>query len=368
MDSITTPGCAPQTLELVFAKRIRCNSIAANGSDFTVTDGPYPVTVTGASADCTDGLSFKIYVQLGAPLQVAGTFKISLVQGNDGNTLIDECGQESLTGFLNFNVKDTVNAGYSSVIKLGCKLDTVQFYHNGQNTVNSWLWDFDGLFTSSEQNPSVAYNIFGTHQVHLIVSNGVCYDTVANSIFLRNTLNAKFDATMLICPGDPATFKDLSEQASPGNDIVAWSWNFANGSTSNLQNPPQQYYDFHSADYYAPVVLIVQDFIGCKDTTVLNLNILHNCFIAVPSAFSPNNDGLNDYLYPLNAYKAADLKFSVYNRFGQRIFYTNDWTNKWNGTFKGQGCDPGTYVWMLEYYNMKSYKPVFQKGTVVLIR
>lgn len=368
MDSITKPGCSPQTLELVFKKRIRCNTIAANGSDFIVTDGPYPVQVIGASAECVDGLSYKINVLLESPLQTAGTFKISLIAGSDDNTIIDECGQESLPSSLFFSVKDTVNADFQSVIKFGCKLDTVQYSHDGNHEVNSWLWNFDDLFSTSEQNPSVSYNTFGLHDVSLIVSNGVCSDTVSQKIFLRNTLNAKFDATMLVCPGDPATFKDLSEQASPGNDIVSWTWNFANGHTSNLQNPPQQFYEFHSADYYAPVSLVVQDFIGCKDTTVLNLNILHNCFIAVPSAFTPNNDGLNDYLYPLNAYKAADVKFSVYNRFGQRIFFTNDWTKKWDGKFKGQDCDPGTYVWILEYYNMKSYQPVFQKGTTVLIR
>jgi gliding motility-associated-like protein len=302
-------------------------------------------------------------------LLTSGTFKISLKQGNDGNTLIDECGQQSPAGFLFFTVKDTVNADFQYSIKYGCTLDTVQFYHNAHNQVNNWLWNFDnGLFITSAQNPVVAYNTFGTHDVLLIVNNGVCADTTSGSIFLRNTLNAKFDATLLICPGDPASFKDMSILASPGNNIVSWNWNFANGNTSNLQNPPQQFYPYHAADYYAPVSLEVTDIFGCKDTTVLNLNILHNCFIAVPSAFTPNNDGLNDYLYPVNAYKAADLKFSVFNRYGQRIFFTNDWTKKWDGKFKGQDCEPGTYVWILEYYNMKSYQPVFQKGTTVLIR
>jgi len=96
--------------------------------------------------------------------------------------------------------------------------------------------------------------------------------------------------------------------------------------------------------------------------------VINNCFIAVPSAFTPNADGLNDFLYPLNAYKAADLSFSVYNRFGQRIFFTRDWTNKWDGTFRGQGADPGTYVWVLSYLNTDTNKRVDQKGTTVLIR
>ncbi len=88
----------------------------------------------------------------------------------------------------------------------------------------------------------------------------------------------------------------------------------------------------------------------------------------MPSAFTPNGDGMNDYLYPLNAYKALDLSFSVFNRFGQRIFFTRDWTNKWDGSFKGQGADPGTYVWMLTYIHSDTNLKVEQKGTVILIR
>ncbi|MEO7523431.1 MAG: gliding motility-associated C-terminal domain-containing protein [Ferruginibacter sp.] len=372
MDSITKPACSPQTLELVFKKRIRCSSVASDGSDFIVRDlsGVVPVTVTAAAGgNCIDGLSSNIIVSLSAALQKKGTFEIRLQQGGDHNTIVDECGQETPAGqILNFEIKDTVNADFSSVIKLGCVLDTVAYAHNGLNEVNSWLWNFDNLYNSSLQNPAVAYNVFGNHNTVLIVSNGVCSDTLSKDIFLRNTLNAKFDATLLVCPNDPASFKDQSQEASPGNNIVTWSWNFANGNTSMLQNPPAQFYTYQAADYYAPVQLIVQDFLGCKDTALINLNILHNCYIAVPSAFTPNGDGLNDYLYPLNAYKAINLRFSIFNRLGQKIFDTQNWKIKWDGKFRGQDADPGTYVWMLDFFDTESNKRVFQKGYTVLIR
>ncbi|MGC4104547.1 MAG: gliding motility-associated C-terminal domain-containing protein [Ferruginibacter sp.] len=93
-----------------------------------------------------------------------------------------------------------------------------------------------------------------------------------------------------------------------------------------------------------------------------------NCYIAVPNAFTPNGDGLNDYLYPLNAYKAKDLIFKVYNRFGQLVFQTTNWMIRWDGTFKGQGADPATYVWILQYTNIDTGKRIEQKGTSILIR
>lgn len=366
MDSLTKPGCSPQTLELVFKKKIRCNSIAANGSDFVI-NGTYPVTITSAGGvDCVDGLSYKVNVQLSSPLQTAGNFQIRLVQGSDGNTILDECNQQTPPNVysLPFVIKDTVNANFGTTIFYGCKYDTVQFSHNGLNTVNSWLWNFDNLSSSSLQNPQIIYNTFGNHEVQLMVSNGVCSDTLTKNILLNNTLKAKFDATLLVCPKEQAFFKDLSI----ANQVVSWSWDFANGNTSNLQNPPPQTYIDRSENYYAPVRLIVEDLIGCKDTAVINLNILNNCYIAVPSAFTPNGDGLNDYLYPVNAYKTTNLRFSIYNRLGQRIFFTQDWNNRWDGKVRGQGADPGTYVWILDYYDLLRNKHVFQKGTTVLIR
>jgi gliding motility-associated-like protein len=93
-----------------------------------------------------------------------------------------------------------------------------------------------------------------------------------------------------------------------------------------------------------------------------------SCYIDVPTAFSPNGDGINDYLYPLSAYKAIDLYFAVYNRVGQKLFETTDWTKKWDGNVKGNPADIGTYVWMLRYTMKESGKKIFRKGTTVLIR
>jgi gliding motility-associated-like protein len=68
-----------------------------------------------------------------------------------------------------------------------------------------------------------------------------------------------------------------------------------------------------------------------------------------PSAFSPNGDGNNDYLYPLDAYKATGLVFRIYNRNGRVVFETRDWTKKWDGRVNGSPEPAGVYVWTLEY-------------------
>ncbi|MGF2411897.1 T9SS type B sorting domain-containing protein [Ferruginibacter sp.] len=372
MDSITTPGCAPDELQLNFGHQlryIRCNSIAADGSDFRVTmiSGTSPVTVIGASATCSaDGLTPVIKVKLSAPIQTKGTYQIILQRSTtDNNTIINECGQETPAGAtLIFSTKDTVNADFTYNISLGCLRDTIDYFHDGSNEVNFWKWNFDNIRNSSLQNPSMVYATFGQKTAQLIVSNGVCRDSSAiQTILLDNYLNAAFEVTAVVCPGDLASYKDNSI----GN-ILVWHWDFGNGSTSLLQQPPQQTYPYSRVIRDVPVQLIVTNNIGCSDTATQTIKVVGNCYIAVPNAFTPNNDGLNDYLYPLNAYKAKDLIFKVYNRFGQLVFQTTDWTNKWDGKFKGQGADPATYVWILQYTHVDTGKRVEQKGTTILLR
>jgi gliding motility-associated-like protein len=96
--------------------------------------------------------------------------------------------------------------------------------------------------------------------------------------------------------------------------------------------------------------------------------VLDNCLIAVTSAFTPNGDGLNDYFWPHNALKADNLEFKVYNRWGQLVFNSSNWQQKWDGTINGIPQPPGVFVWFLSYTNRDTGKKVFQKGTVMLIR
>jgi len=372
MDSITKPGCAPDELLLDFSKQlrlIRCNSIAADGSDFIVTliSGTSPVTVIGASGVCNaDGLTPIIKVKLSAPIQTKGTYRIILqTSPADGNTIVNECGQQTAAGTsLIFSTKDTVNADFTYRLNLGCKRDTINYFHDGRNEVNLWKWNFDNIRSSTLQNPSIIYASFGQKTAQLIVSNGVCKDSSAIQLInLDNELKAAFEVTAVVCPDDLASYKDNSI----GN-ILAWHWDFGNGNTSLLQQPPQQTYPYSTAIRNVPVQLIVTNNLGCMDTTVRQIKVVGNCYIAVPNAFTPNKDGLNDYLYPLNAYKAKDLIFKVYNRFGQLLFQTTDWTNKWDGSFKGQPADPATYVWLLQYTHTDTGNRVEQKGTTILIR
>jgi gliding motility-associated-like protein len=89
--------------------------------------------------------------------------------------------------------------------------------------------------------------------------------------------------------------------------------------------------------------------------------------IFVPSAFTPNYDGLNDILKPIPVGIATFNYFRIYNRWGQLVYNTSDFSKGWDGTFNGVQQASGTFVYTAEGTDYKGNK-IFRKGTVVLIR
>lgn len=363
MDSLTHPVCAPSTFNLVFKKRILCNSIVPDGSDFIIA-GPQAVTVKSAIGNCENGYAIKILVTTDQPIEIGGVYKIILKRGSDGNTLLDECAQETPeNSSITFSLKDTVNARFTYRIKYGCETDTVLFFHPGNNSVNTWSWQLDYNGSSTQQNPVTYFTTFGEKQILLSVTNGFCSDTVSQPIFFDNELTAAFETNEIICPEDVAVFLNKSV----GN-ITAYVWDFDNGNTDGSKVPPPQKFPITNSEKIYNIRLTVQNAAGCKSTASQDLKVLKSCYIAVPNAFTPNSDGLNDYLYPLNAFKADGLVFKVYTRAGQLIYSSNTWMGKWDGTFKGEPQDSGVYVWTLQYTLRDTGKKVSMKGSAVLIR
>ena len=363
-DSIGHIGCAIDTIRLYFPKKINCNSIAADGSDFSVT-GPAPVTVSSAYGNCVTGKTDYIVVKFATPLYTKGNYFLTLKTGTDGTTVIDECGLESPMQTLSFNTTDTVSAQFQYSTKFGCQRDTLTFSHDGAHDVNQWNWIFNNTITATAQIHTIIFPAAGTDNIKLTVSNGVCSDSASAVIVLDNEVKASFTMPDIICPED----KLIVNNTSTGQ-IDAWRWNFDVLASSSLKDPlPIILPPNNNRELTLTIKLAAStNTLGCSDSSSKILTVLNNCFIAVPSAFTPNNDGLNDYFGPHNAIKADNLDFKVFNRWGQMVYHSRDWTQKWDGKINGILQPTGVYVWMLSYTNRDTNQPVFQKGTVTLIR
>jgi gliding motility-associated-like protein len=108
---------------------------------------------------------------------------------------------------------------------------------------------------------------------------------------------------------------------------------------------------------------------GCSNTSTINVEVLagNKGGYLMPTAFTPNGDGLNDCYRVSHWGVIQSIEFSIYNRWGQLVFHTTDPSQCWDGKFKGVPQDPGVFVYVVNA-NTSCEKNVFRKGTFVLIR
>lgn len=105
---------------------------------------------------------------------------------------------------------------------------------------------------------------------------------------------------------------------------------------------------------------------GCEavDTIAVKAG---DCDVYIPSAFTPNNDNLNDNFGVVENTTLQYYSMQIFSKWGQLIFNSNDVTKKWDGSFKGKKMPNGTYVWILNYTNIRGRK-FYEQGTVMLLR
>lgn len=106
-----------------------------------------------------------------------------------------------------------------------------------------------------------------------------------------------------------------------------------------------------------------------NDTVHITSEICDCSFLA-PTAFTPNGDGLNDELLPqvVPGCRISSFMFSVYNRYGQRVFQSMQPDKGWDGTFQGSPADVGAYFFELSFKGGRDNNNYSRKGDVTLIR
>jgi gliding motility-associated-like protein len=228
----------------------------------------------------------------------------------------------------------------------------------------TYTWDFGQPGTQSQPVANHTYYQSGTYPVTLSATNSNGCSATANA---SNTITV-YDmpqAAFTYNP-NPNTFGNSQISFSDNSSGAAlWQWNFGDGlGSSNQQNPS---YSYPNAGDYT-IMLVVTTNNGCKDTAYQNLTVYPLNDIFIPNAFSPNGDGLNDF-FGVFGLGLRNVQLSVYNRFGNLVFYGSDVNAKWNGRMKGSGksCDMGNYTYLIKAIDSFGKSRVL-KGTVLLIR
>ena len=170
-------------------------------------------------------------------------------------------------------------------------------------------------------------------------------------------------------------------QASAGNDTMIVAGQplqlRASGGENYLWTPPNWLNNTSVANPIARIganidsiryTVFVTDLLGCLDSASILVKIFKtNPQIFVPTGFTPNGDGRNDYLKPIAVGIDRIEYFRVYNRWGQLVFSTAINGHGWDGRIGGKPQTTNTYVWMVKGVDYTG-KSVFQKGTSTLIR
>src|SRR5690606_18573840 len=116
-----------------------------------------------------------------------------------------------------------------------------------------------------------------------------------------------------LCPGTPITVD--------GGQGSAHMWSPENYSSR-----------YYTTDKGGKISLTLLNAYGCWETDSFEIKEICEPIIFVPNAFSPNNDGTNEYFNILALY-LDDFHLSIYDRWGELIFESNSVDNTWNGTY-----------------------------------
>jgi gliding motility-associated-like protein len=145
-----------------------------------------------------------------------------------------------------------------------------------------------------------------------------------------------------------------------GAKTFEWSPNY---NITSLTKPKVTVTPFKTTQY----ILTGYNSKNCFSSDTINVIIIDDCGeMYVPNAFTPNNDGVNDVLY-VRGICLQSLTFMVFNRWGEKVFETNDQKHGWDGTYKGEELNTGVFVYRLEgkTYDGKGFS---SKGNITLIR
>jgi gliding motility-associated-like protein len=192
------------------------------------------------------------------------------------------------------------------------------------------------------------------------------YDTLGCPKPGRDTIVVTVQPKVRAFAGNDTTVVVNQPLQFQGTGGVSYQWSPGTGlSNTGIFNPIGVYNSSIDSVRYK---LVVRDAIGCPDSAYVTVRVFKTVpSVFVPTAFTPNNDGLNDVVRPIAVGIRRIVYFSIYNRWGQLVFTTTVNKKGWDGKINGRTQDSNVFVWMVSAEDYEG-RPIFQKGTVTLIR
>lgn len=265
------------------------------------------------------------------------------------------------------------NVDFTSSPQEGCQPLNVQFYDASSITapysLSSWEWTLgtDSSIASSP-NPFMVYDpqidplSIEQYNISLTVTsaNGCVSDIFRpNYITVYPKPDALFsvdeDVKNIIKP--QFEFTDLSSE-----NVTIWDWDFGDGSYSSDQDPTHTYQDIGSY----PVTLIVETQYGCLDTIAYRVKVEPIFTFYIPNSFTPDANDINDEFFGQGE-GYVSYEMWIYDRWGEEIFYSESDDYHWDGTYRGQQVQQGTYIYRFYIIDWEGHDHSY-KGIVTVHR
>ena len=290
----------------------------------------------------------------------AATGEVNISASGAGSYTITHITNGSCPDTATFNITITTctvpTAAYSVSDSTICDGDCITFTDLSTGAT-AWQWTFNGgtPSTANTQGPhSVCFNGAGIYNIELIASNSTGSDTITSTVevYANPTVNAGNDVTIDL--GQSVTLN-----ATGTNGTHTWSppiWLDCITCSSPVATPQET----------TTYTVVVVDSNGCSASDDVTIIVDFDFVIWVPNIFSPNGDGNNDIAF-VRGVGVEYLNFVIYDRWGEKVFETNDLSNGWDGTFRGKKMNNGVFVYYLQA-TFKNGEEVTKKGDITLIR
>jgi gliding motility-associated-like protein len=272
-----------------------------------------------------------------------------------------------------FGCKDSTNNTIVHVlpnVKADFKWDSIctnrpMYFYNLSNERGSALvkynWNFNnGGPGSALKNPfPVVYNTIGQKDVTLILTALGCenYPDTAKRRVQVNVQKPGISYKTITVPQGSSQYIHVRDSIG-----TIYNWRPA----IQLKSYDTRYTEFFAVDD-VKYQIDISDIHTCVTIDTMQILVLKKPGFYLPTAFTPDGDGLNDIVRPYLIGMKGLKSFSVFNRWGNKIFYTTTYGAGWNGKFNGVTQNTGVYVWILEFYDSNN-KLRTEKGSITLIR
>lgn len=340
-----------------------CEAFNYQFNNISTTDPSRPFTDTSFIWDFGDG-SPRVRAGL-TPLTHAyagpGTYNVKLVLNDTAY-----CNNpDSLT--IQLRVAATVDARFDTPAA-GCAPYTAVFTNTSIGGA-TFQWDFGDLSsgannTSTQINPIHLYSTPGTYTIVMVANDpNTCNvtDTARFTIVVSDKPTANFSYIPVVpTVNTENVFTNLSSA-----NATRFKWLFGDGDTLATTSRADVRHQYTATGTFT-ACLVAFNAIGCSDTMCLDVQTIIDPLVDVPNAFTPNSGGINSVV-KVRGFGVSKMRFTIWNRWGQKVFESNNVNNGWDGRVNGvvQPMDVYAYTLEVEFFNGTK---AMRKGDITLLR